>query len=101
MEGLAHLVLVDNPPHHPQGDFSLSAGQVAQHGAVMLTFSGIGVYRPELFAGCTPGAFPLGPLLRQAMDDGRISGGHYRGRWFDVGSPQRLEAANRAVMDMQ
>ncbi len=88
--GLAHLVLVDNPSHHPVGDFILRNGQVEETGAVRLTFSGISVLRPELFAGCAPGRFPLGPLLRRAMADGRVTGTHYRGGWRDIGTPQRL-----------
>ncbi len=101
IEGLAHLVLVDNPEHHPQGDFSLSAGQVSQRGPAMLTFGGIGVYSPELFSACTAGTFPLAPLLRQAMDENRVSGEHYQGSWFDIGTPERLEAVNRVVINMQ
>ena len=101
IEGLAHLVLVDNPEHHPQGDFSLSAGQVSQTGPAMLTFGGIGVYSPRLFEGCTSGPFPLAPLLRQVMNAGQVSGEHYTGSWFDIGTPERLEAVNRVVINMQ
>lgn len=91
-DGLAHLVLVDNPAQHSQGDFMLNEGQVhdAGHGEC-LTFSGIGVYRRELFASLNPGARPLAPLLREAMVKDAVSGEHYRGRWFDVGTPQRLQ----------
>ena len=89
--GLAHLVLVDNPSHHPVGDFALcDDGQVGETGAARLTFSGISVLRPELFADCAPGRFPLGPLLRRAMTDGQVTGEHYRGGWRDIGTPQRL-----------
>ena len=67
----------------------------------MLTFSGIGVYRPELFAGCSPGAFPLGPVLRKAMDAGQVSGEQYTGSWFDIGTPERLDAVNRVIINLQ
>ena len=100
-DGLAHLVMVDNPEHHPEGDFSLSTGQLSQSGPAMLTFSGIGVYRPGLFSDCTAAAFPLAPLLRQAMDAGQVSGEHYTGIWFDIGTPERLDAINRVVINLQ
>lgn len=89
---LAHLVLVTNPPHHPRGDFVLRGGNVEAEGGERLTFSGIGLYHPRLFAPCRPGAFPLAPLLRQAMARGAVSGEHYEGRWADVGTPERLAA---------
>lgn len=88
--GLAHLVLVDNPPQHPEGDFALLGERVMSSGTPLLTFSGISVLRPELFAQCAPGRFPLTPLLRQAMAQGQVSGEHYGGAWFDIGTPQRL-----------
>ncbi len=88
---LAHLVLVDNPPHHPAGDFGLRAGRVVAQ-TPTLTFSGLGVYDPELFAPCRPGRFPLAPLLREALAAGRVSGEHHRGAWSDVGTPARLAA---------
>ncbi|HHJ16910.1 MAG TPA: nucleotidyltransferase family protein [Gammaproteobacteria bacterium] len=95
--GLAHLVLVDNPPHNPQGDFQLNAGRVAVEGAQRLTFSGIGVYRPALFAGQPDAAFPLAPLLCDVMQAGQVSGEHYRGQWMDIGSPQRLAQLDRQL----
>jgi MurNAc alpha-1-phosphate uridylyltransferase len=101
IDGLAHLVMVDNPAHHPEGDFSLSEEQLSQQGPAMLTFGGIGVYRPELFAGCRPGAFPLGPVLRRAMDAAQVSGEHYTGNWFDIGTPERLDAVNRVIINLQ
>jgi MurNAc alpha-1-phosphate uridylyltransferase len=87
---LAHLVLVDNPPHNPLGDFQLQDGMVGNEEAGRLTFSGMGIYDPGLFSGCEPGAFPLAPLLRKAAAGGRVSGEWYRGGWVDVGTPQRL-----------
>ncbi|HCU54534.1 MAG TPA: mannose-1-phosphate guanylyltransferase [Gammaproteobacteria bacterium] len=92
---LAHLVLIDNPPHHPQGDFTLQNGLVRPEGGPRLTFSGIGLYRPELFQGCQPGKFPLAPLLRAAMHQDAVSGEHYQGNWMDVGTPERLAALDR------
>lgn len=87
----AHLVLVDNPPHHPEGDFRLEGGRVEADGAPRLTFSGIGAYAPALFAGLAPGAkCPLAALLRPEMARGRVGGEHHRGLWLDIGTPQRL-----------
>lgn len=93
----AHLVLVDNPPQHPQGDFVLRDGRVYDEEGARLTFSGIGVYHPRLFAQCRPGAFPLAPLLRQAMAEERVSGEHYQGYWSDIGTPERLQALDRLL----
>lgn len=92
---LAHLVLVDNPPQHPRGDFALEAGRVREGGRPMLTFSGIGVYAPRLFGGIPASAkVPLAPLLRKAIAADRVSGEHYRGRWHDIGTAERLAALN-------
>ena len=100
-EGLAHLVLVDNPPHHSEGDFTLRDGYVLVDGNVKLTFSGIGVYRPELFAACQPGKFPLAPLLRAAMAKRQVTGGHYQGAWFDIGTPERLQQLDELLANRQ
>jgi MurNAc alpha-1-phosphate uridylyltransferase len=102
--GLAHLVLVDNPAHNPRGDFALVGERVESEGDPRLTFSGIGVYRPALFDGWravvgdapgadeTPPRFKLAPVLRAAMRRGEVSGEMHRGRWTDVGTPERLAA---------
>ncbi len=96
LDGLAHLVLVDNPPHHANGDFGLRDGRVTSQ-PPRLTFSGIGVYDPRLYEGREGGRFPLAPLLREAESKGQLSGEHYPGRWFDLGSPARLARARRAL----
>ncbi len=88
--GLAHLVLVDNPDHNPTGDFQLAAGKVLPGDGARLTFSGIAVYRAELFAGCNSGRFPLAPILRSAAANGDVSGEYFPGRWVDVGTAERL-----------
>jgi len=88
--GLAHLVLVENPPHHPQGDFALQADWVKDEGEPKFTFSGIGVYRPALFEGRQPGKFPLAPLLRESMAKRLVSGEIHRGFWMDIGTVERL-----------
>ncbi|QIB06408.1 MULTISPECIES: N-acetylmuramate alpha-1-phosphate uridylyltransferase MurU [unclassified Pseudomonas] len=92
LKGLAHLVLVDNPEHHPDGDFILADGKVhdGQTPADNLTYSGIAVLHPRLFDGCTGGAFKLAPLLRAAMAEERVSGEHLKGHWVDVGTHERL-----------
>ncbi len=88
--GLAHLVLVDNPSHHLRGDFALQGDKVMAEGEPKLTYSGIGVYRPELFAERKPGKFPLAPLLREAMAEGLVSGQIHQGFWMDIGTVERL-----------
>lgn len=93
---LAHLVLVDNPAHHPQGDFVLTGSRILPDGTDhradnRFTFSGIGVYRPALFSTIPRGQpAKLAPLLRAAAAAHRVSGEHHPGRWTDVGTPQRL-----------
>ena len=91
-ESLAQLVLVANPMHHPRGDFALINGRVQEQGGARWTYSGIGLYRPELFASCSPGKFPLLPLLRRAIAGGRLHGQVFDGTWSDVGSVERLAA---------
>lgn len=95
---LAHLLLVPNPAHHPQGDFGLLPdGRVAASPSdgEALTFSGVGAYHPALFAGCTPGQpAKLAPLLRGAMARGQVHGQRHDGVWLDVGTPERLAEAD-------
>lgn len=93
----AHLVLVDNPPHHPQGDFGLRDGRVTTDGA-RLTFSGIGAYHPALFDGIARGEKRrLAAQLAQPIAAGCVSGEHFRGDWNDVGTPQRLAELDARV----
>lgn len=89
---LAHLVLVPNPLHNPRGDFGLVGGRMVPACAESFTFSGLSVLRPELFADCAPGAFPLAPLLRDAAIRGQVSAELHAGVWSDVGTPERLAA---------
>lgn len=101
----AHLVLVDNPPQHPNGDFSLSAeGRIypltTHHSPphALLTFSGIGIYQPSLFSPIPRGSVaPLAPLLRAQIALGKVSGEHHRGLWVDVGTPQRLADLDKQI----
>ncbi len=93
----AHLVLVNNPDHHPNGDFLLARSRIVpltpNHSPLpaLLTFSGIGLYRPSLFTHIPRGSVaPLAPLLRAQIAAGRVSGEHHSGWWVDVGTPQRL-----------
>ena len=108
--GLAHLLLVDNPAHHPHGDFALGDnGRLLGEGEPRLTFSGLGIYRRELLddwreviaddAGARqqPPRFRLAPLLRDAMAKGKVDGTHHRGAWTDVGTPKRLAALDAAI----
>jgi MurNAc alpha-1-phosphate uridylyltransferase len=92
---LAHLILVPNPVHNPNGDFCLVGGQVKTGSTQRSTYSGIALLHPQLFAGAKPGKFPLAPLLVAAMDSGLITGELFPGRWIDVGTPARLQALDR------
>lgn len=92
---LAHLFLVPTPGHKAKGDFDLRGDRVVDGPNPELTFSGIAIYRPEFFADCEPGRFPLAPMLRDAADAGRLGGTLYQGLWEDVGTPERLEKLNR------
>ncbi|HET7921845.1 MAG TPA: nucleotidyltransferase family protein [Gammaproteobacteria bacterium] len=90
---LAHLVMVPNPPHHPMGDFHLSPfGHLRNRGKPKLTYSGIGVYRPEFFHDCPAGKFPLLPWLKRAMQMEALSGEEYQGVWADIGTPAALKS---------
>ncbi|SIR51415.1 MurNAc alpha-1-phosphate uridylyltransferase [Pseudomonas sp. B10] len=99
INGLAHLVLADNPPHHPNGDFTLIDGKVqdGEPDAQTLTYSGIAVLHPQLFDGCSDGAFKLAPLLRNAMAKGEVTGERLKGHWVDVGTYERLAEAEALI----
>jgi MurNAc alpha-1-phosphate uridylyltransferase len=90
----AHLVLVPNPPQHPQGDFGLGAGEALADAPVRHTFGCLAVYRTGFFAGCVDGPQPLKPLLLRAMARHRCTAELYEGVWEDVGTPERLRALN-------
>ncbi|RRV04764.1 nucleotidyltransferase family protein [Pseudomonas sp. v388] len=100
--GLAHLVMIDNPAHNPAGDFSLVDGQVREAAAdePRLTYSGIALLSPRLFAASADGAFKLAPLLREAMQQGQVSGEHFKGRWIDVGTHERLAEVERTLTEI-
>lgn len=90
-ERLAHLVLVPNPAHRPQGDFSLRGDAVGNAGTPRYTYAGVAVVSPSLVAGVAQGdKAPLAPLLRVAADRGLLGGELYQGRWQDVGTAERL-----------
>jgi N-acetyl-alpha-D-muramate 1-phosphate uridylyltransferase len=97
-DALAHLVLIDNPSHHPGGDFALDNGRVALEGPQRYTFSGIGVYDPSLFSEIPAGTkYQLAAVLKPNIAAGRVTGEHFAGRWCDVGTPDRLKALDRAL----
>lgn len=96
-----HLLLAENPSHHPGGDFALCDGRVAEPapGESTLTFTGTALYHPDFFAGLAPGSRPLRPLFEAAMAAGRLSGERHGGRWVDVGTPERLAALDALLRE--
>ena len=94
---MCHLILVSNPAQHPKGDFGLNKSRVTD-AAPLLTFSGIGLYQPQLFNHIMPGSIaPLAPLLRAQIALSKVSGEHHKGLWVDVGTPQRLQQLDIAL----
>ena len=87
---LAHLVMIPNPTHHPEGDFQLSETRIVEAQTSRTTFSGLSVMSPRLFAGLAPGKLALRPVLDQAITLKRVSGELFSGLWSDVGTPDRL-----------
>lgn len=95
---LAHLVMVDNPPQHFKGDFTLQAGKLNADGESQLTFSGVGVYSPALFDSVVRGEpAKLAPLLKAAMVEGLVTGEHHQGVWHDIGTPERLRQIDKQL----
>ena len=94
---LARLVLVTNPIQHPRGDFGLEGDRVVERETNRFTYSGVGVYRREFFEGCSPGKFPMLPLMKRAIAAGRMAGQLHTGEWCDVGTPRRLAELNERV----
>jgi len=93
----AHLVMVPNPPHVARGDFGVDGDYVVERETERFTYSGLGVYTAEFFAGCQPGKFPLLPLLKKAIAGRKLRGHVYRGVWLDIGTPERLAALDADV----
>ena len=93
----AHLVLVPNPAHNPAGDFTLRGARIISQGEPRHTFSGISVYHPRLFDGCSPGRFSVVPLLRRAVAEQVVTGELYRGAWGDIGTPERLDQVRQLM----
>jgi len=93
----AHLVLVSNPAHHPDGDFGLLGGYVSPDARPRYTFAGIGVYHPRFFESAAPGRFSVVPMLIDAMAKRRVTGEIYKGAWHDIGTLQRLEALRKTL----
>ena len=101
VQNLAHLVLVDNPPQHPNGDFAIEDGMLKNDGKQMLTFSGVAVYHPALFADIVKGQpAKLAPLLRKAIDNNAATAQYYQGIWHDIGTPERLKKLDESLLKM-
>ncbi|WP_312331299.1 N-acetylmuramate alpha-1-phosphate uridylyltransferase MurU [Acinetobacter variabilis] len=102
-ENLAHLVLVQNPEQHPNGDFTLADGKAytfdQQISGENLTFSGVSLIHPKMFAGLEVGKRPLTPLLKAVMLENKIAASKLTGIWVDVGTPERLNALDLMIQE--
>jgi len=87
----AHLVLVNNPQHHPEGDFSIAENRLTEGGFKKFTFSGIGIYSTDFFTGHQQKKYPLAPMIREYISENNISSELYTGKWMDIGTEQRLQ----------
>lgn len=96
-KGLAHLVLVDNPVFHPNGDFGLQEEFITRDANPMRTFANIGIYRPEMFANQQANYFPLSQLLFPAIDQQQITGEYFSGQWYNIGTPEDLQFVNQHI----
>lgn len=96
---LAHIVLIDNPAHNEKGDFVYEFGKVYNSGKHHLTFSGMGIYHPKFFKECTTGKLALAPILRNAIDQELVSAEYFTGKWFDIGTQDRLAETERYVLE--
>ena len=100
VQNLVHLVLVNNPPQHPNGDFAIENGALKKNGLKMLTFSGVGVYHPDLYKDIVKGEpAKLAPLFRKAIDNNTATAQHYQGVWHDIGTPERLKSLDKELLD--
>lgn len=101
---LAHLVLVDNPPHHPDGDFLLAADACLRPprevGVSAFTYAGLALYHPRFFEGVAPNKLPLLPLLESGMEQSIVTGEYFAGRWLDLGTPERLAELDAHVRSL-
>lgn len=97
LTGQAHLILVNNPRHNPNGDFAMHDGYICNQGTVRYTFSGIGVYSHELFRHSSNGVFPLAPLIRKAAEGRQVTAELYQGIWIDIGTPERLQELSELI----
>jgi MurNAc alpha-1-phosphate uridylyltransferase len=98
-QGLAHLVLVNNPVFHPDGDFGLRDSKVGLQIQPRLTFANIGIYRPDIFSACTPGFFPWKQVMFPLIESGQVTGEHYEGPWFNIGTPADLLDVNQRARE--
>ena len=97
-QDLAHLVMVNNPVHNPTGDFALKQQRLYKVGTPRYTFSGIGLYHPQLFSQLSYGRQALAPLLHQAIGKQQLSGELYQGDWRDIGTPERLQQLDQELI---